>query len=488
MTGGTSGGAARQSGFAACGGDFVAVLEPGDVLQPYALRAIAAAIGRTAADVVYTDHDTRGAAGGRERPFFKPDWSPELLLSHSYLARPLVVRRDLLAAIGGYATPAGIDPDYDLALRATERADRIVHLPLPAATLPGPGIRFRAGSPAAPRAEAERRALGEAIERRRWKARAEHAPDLPFAYRVRFEIEDAPLVSILIPTQYRGRLLQRCLESIEARTRYRRYEILILDNAPEASPGRSRAGALRAGGGVARPRVLRQGGTFNFAALNNHGAREAHGALLLFLNDDVEVESPEWLEALIEHAQRPDVGAVGARLLFPGGGVQHAGVVLGLAGIACHAFPNLPRSDPGYGGFSRVVRNYSAVTGACLMMRRDLFERLNGFDENLRVAYNDIDLCLRAGEAGFRTVYTPYAELVHHQGATRGALHPETDEARMRQRWRRVLEAGDPFYSPNLSLHGWGFSIDPGRGFGGLSFGREAGRAPSARAVGVEAP
>jgi GT2 family glycosyltransferase len=507
LAGDTSPGAARDAGLAAAGGEFVALLEPGDALQPYALRAIAALIRASGADVVYTDHDVRARNGGRARPFFKPEWSPELLLSRSYLARPLVVRRALLAAIGGYAAPPGVDPDYDLALRATEGATRVAHLPLPAVTLPprvarstgaaAPPARFTAAPPlpartAAPpppaEAEAERRALEQAIARRGWSARAEHAPGLPFAYRVRFAIRDDPLVSILIPTGRRGRLLERCLASIAARTRDRRYEILILDNAPEGSAGRARAATAGTGGGTPTTRVLRFPETFNFAALNNRGAREARGTLLLFLNDDIEVETDDWLDAMIEHAQRPEVGAVGARLLFPGGGVQHAGVILGLAGVACHAFPNLPRDDPGYGGFSRVVRNYSAVTGACLMMRKDLFERLGGFDEDLRVAYNDLDLCLRAGEAGFRTVYTPYAVLAHHQGATRGTLHPEADETRMRERWRHLLETGDPCYSPNLSLHGWGFSIDPRRGWLGTAGGEVgAARAASGSAVGAGA-
>ncbi|MFN2431361.1 MAG: glycosyltransferase [Gemmatimonadota bacterium] len=451
----------QNAGFRETAGDFVGFLDHDDVLQPYALYEFARLLrSDRALDLVYSDEDKLDAGGRRVEPFFKPDWSPELLLSMNYITHFTLIRRSLLEELGGFREGYEGSQDYDLLLRATERARMIGHVPWPAYSW-----RKIAGSAAADRMakpqahEAGRLALASAVERRGWDATAEESPVLPLLYRVRFRVPARPRVSILIPTRDRVHLLERCVHSIEEKTAYESYEILILDNeSVEPETHEYLAGSPHRRIECAMP--------FNYAAINNRGAGEARGELLLFLNNDVEVISAGWLEALVEHAQRPEIGAVGARLLFPNGRIQHAGVVMGVGGTANHAFLNHPRKDPGYAAFALAVRNCSAVTGACLMMRASLFRELGGFREELRVAYNDIDLCLRAGAAGYRVVYTPYAELYHYEGASRGRLHPLADEARMRELWSSLLEAGDAYYNPNLSLLHPDFRVDPARGPG----------------------
>jgi GT2 family glycosyltransferase len=194
--------------------------------------------------------------------------------------------------------------------------------------------------------------------------------------------------------------------------------------------------------------------------MNNLAAREAKGEVLLFLNNDIEVVAPNWIEAMLEHAQRPEVGAVGAKLVYPDGTVQHAGVVVGIGGFADHAFRHLDGGAPGYLHLASLVRDVSAVTGACMMVRRQVFESLGGFDERLRVAFNDVDFCLRLGERGLGVVYTPHAVLTHHESASRGALHPRSEYLFMRRRWGELVARGDPFYNPNLTLDREDFGID----------------------------
>jgi GT2 family glycosyltransferase len=255
------------------------------------------------------------------------------------------------------------------------------------------------------------------------------------------------LVSIIIPTRDRWSLLQQCLRSIEEKTAYRRFEVIVLDN-DSAEPETVRALNAVAG----KYRVLPFPGAFNFSALNNFGAAHARGEYFLFLNNDTQVVEPEWLGAMLQLAQRPDVGAVGARLHYPDGRIQHAGVVLGIGGVGDHAFRGLAGDVYSYFGFASVARNVSAVTAACMMVPRRVFEEVGGFDEQLQVALNDVDLCLRLRERGYLIVYTPRAHLYHHESGTRGRLHPPRDEQLVWERWGDVIRRGDPYYNPNLTL------------------------------------
>jgi GT2 family glycosyltransferase len=438
-------------------GEFVAPADHDDVLAPDALLEVARCLDRDPGlDFLYTDRDVIQADGRRVRPFFKPGWSPDLLLSMNYVAHLTVFRRELVERVGGFRTGFEGAQDYDLVLRVTEATDRIRHIPRPLYSwgqAPG-SVALRPG--AKPYAhEAGRRALEEALARRHVPGEVLDGLGAPYRYRVRRRIAGQPLVSILIPTRDNARLLRRCLDSLARRTAYRHLEILVIDNGSRDPRTVAYLGRLP-------HRIVPFPQPFNFARMNNLAATQARGEHLLFLNDDTEAIEPGWLEALLEHSERPEVGAVGARLLFPDGTIQHAGIVVGIQGKAGHAFAGLPGNHPGYFDLARAIRNTSAVTAACLMTRRAVFEEVGGFDEAFEVAYNDVDLCLRLRERGYLVVYTPYAVLRHHQSASRGPYDPVRDaraERLLRERWRHVFERGDPYYNPNLTLERADFSL-----------------------------
>jgi GT2 family glycosyltransferase len=416
--------------------DFVLFLAPGDVLASEALPRLAAEIRRAPdADVLYSDEDTLDATGRRVAPFFKPDWSPRLLLSTPYLGQLVAYRGTLLREVGAAAEPELLD-GYDLALRATERARRIVHV--------CEVLCHRAdGRADLPTQDLARRALESALARRGTPARVEPG-GAPAVFRVRYALRGSPLVSIVIPTKDHAALLRACVASVEARSTWRRREIVVVDN------GSTRRDAVALLASLSpRCRVVSDPRPFNWAALNNAAAARATGEYLLFLNDDTEVLSGDWIEALLEYAQQDDVGCVGGKLLYPDRTVQHAGLALGI-GVAGHVFRGLPADAPGYHGMAAAVREVSAVTGACLMVRRSVFEAAEGFDERLPVEYNDVDFCLRLGARGLAVVWTPHATLLHHESATRGTLHPLSAEEAMWDRWGAVL-ARDPYYSPHLT-------------------------------------
>jgi O-antigen biosynthesis protein len=421
--------------------EWIALIEPTATLAVDALLELARALARDSRlQVVYTDEDEVDSSGRHLNPWFKPSWSPDLFLSQDYVGGLCAIRKALFARAGGLRPGFPRAEAYDLLLRVTEHASRIGHI---AKVLYHRDATSPAASPECD--ETEHRAVEAALARRGLAARV--TAIAPRRRRVRYALAGAPLVSIVVPTRDRVDLLRTCLTSIAARSTYRSFEVLVVDN------GSSDPETIRYLRELPAPhRVLSHEGPFNWSAINNAAVREAKGDQILFLNNDVEVISPEWLEALLEHAQRPSVGIVGAKLLYPNDAVQHAGVIVGIGGFADHAFRRLAASEPGYRGLASVVRNVSAVTGACLMVRRAVFEELGGFDERLRVAFNDIDFCLRARERGYLVVLTPHALLYHHESATRGTLHPRFEYQYMRRRWGEVIAAGDPYYNPNLTL------------------------------------
>lgn len=438
--------AASRAALEMASGDFVALLDHDDELSPDALYEVARELqGRRDLDVIYSDEDKLDEQGHRVEPFFKPDWSPDLFLSMNYLCHLTVARHSLVQEVGGFREGFDGSQDYDLLLRLTERTAGITRIPKVLyhwRKVPNSAAASRVAKPYA--LEAGRRAIESALERRGIAGRV--TSPHPGTYRVAYDISDPPLVSIIMPTRDRPEMLRTCIESIERKSTYRRYELLVVDNRsrePEALRYLEEVGR--------RHRVLRYEPDFNWSAINNVAAGQARGSLLLFMNNDMEVINGDWLEALVEHAQRPEVGAVGARLLYPDGRFQHAGVVTGLGGVAGHAFKYFPGDDRAYFHLPQVVRDTSAVTGACMMVRREEFERVGRFDERLRVAFNDVDFCLRLRAAGKLIVYTPYATLCHFESASRGPSHPPEDEALMRRRWAEVL-ANDPYYNPNLTL------------------------------------
>ena len=282
-------------------------------------------------------------------------------------------------------------------------------------------------------------------------------------YRVRYRLpKSVPLVSLIIPTRNGLRLLRRCFESILEKTTYQHYEILLVDNGSD-DPETLRY--LESIQGDSRVRIIRDNRPFNYSELINSAVTSASGTVIGLLNDDMEVITPDWLSEMVSHALRPEVGAVGARLWYPNDTLQHAGVILGIRGVAGHAHRYLKRGGKGYFGRASLIQSFCALTAACLVVRKETFEKVGGFNEALQVAFNDVDFCLRVREAGYRNIYTPYAELYHHESATRGdedtaekQLRFSKESAYMKQRWGDLL-LNDPAYSPNLTLEYQDFSL-----------------------------
>lgn len=426
-------------------GDFAGFLDHDDELTPDACFEVVKTINENPeVDYIYSDEDKLDEDGRRVSVFFKPDWSPDTHLSMNYIPHFSVVRMSLLHEVGGLRKGFDGSQDYDLLLRITEKARRIHHIPKPLYSW-----RMALGSAAArtdakPYAyDAARRALADALLRRGIQGAIEYG-FFPGSYRVRYKIED-PRVTIIIPTKNRADLLAGCLKSIKRKSSYPNIDVVVIDHESDDEETRSFLA------GTKDCRVIRHEGEFNFSRMNNLGAAHAEGDHFLFLNNDTEVVTPDWIEAMVEHSQRDEVGAVGAKLVSPDGHVCHAGDVLGLGGIAGHAFDGLPVNDAGYFGLAQVIRNVSSVTAACMMVRRKVFEELGGFDERLRVEFGDVDFCLRANERGYRVVYTPYAVLNHFEGATRGiGKATPSDRYEFTKRWRGLLDRGDLFYNPNL--------------------------------------
>ncbi|MHB8682120.1 MAG: glycosyltransferase family 2 protein [Acidimicrobiales bacterium] len=429
-------------------GEFVALLDHDDTLTPDALAHVAAAVERWPdADVLYSDDDKIDAAGVPYQPHFKPDWAPDLLLSYPYMGHLLVVRRSLLEEIGGFRSEVDGSQDYDVMLRATERARRVVHIPHVLyhwRAVTGSAAGDAEAKPWAHRSS--RRALEDAVRRRGIDGDVEDGP-FPGAYHLRRRVPGTPSVSVIVPFRDQAAMTMACLRSLEQEEDHERLDVVLVDNGsvePE-----TRAVLERIEGPV---RVLEHDGPFNWSVINNLAAASCTSDYLLFMNNDIEARRPGWLGAMVELAQRPDVGAVGARLVYDDGVVQHAGVVLGQHGIAGHVFMGLPAGGIGYFGWDRLVRPYSAVTGACLMTRRSLFEEMGGFDEELEVAFNDIDFCLRVVDRGLHVLYTPHAELVHHESISRGMSGFFHDYRYFLAKWDRSRIHDDPCYNPNLSL------------------------------------
>jgi GT2 family glycosyltransferase len=430
-------------------GEVVAFVSAGDVLAADALfEVVTQLIDQPICEIVYSDQDSLDRSGRRIDPFFKPTWDPELMLSTNMLGPFAVARRRLIGDVGGLRAEFGAGQLYDLMLRASERTPHIARVARVLCHL-GPRDTTREAIVARHRAvRDERKAIEDALVRRGRPGcvEARFTSRGPRCYTTRFRLERRPLVSIVIPTRDQAALLRTTIDSILQRTDYDAFEIIVVDNDSREPEALAYLASLR------EPcQVHRWSHPFNYSAINNFGVRASRGEQLLFLNNDVEVINADWLTALLEYAQFDSVGAVGGKLLYADGTIQHAGVVLNLGGPAQHAFRDTPREVPGAPRLADLPRNCSAVTGACLMMPRRIFEELGGFDERLRVVLNDIDLCLRIRERGYAVICTPYALLYHYEGASRGRLHPPPDERRFMARWSAQVNRLDPYYSPNLS-------------------------------------
>jgi GT2 family glycosyltransferase/glycosyltransferase involved in cell wall biosynthesis len=460
--------ACSNSALGLAAGDWCALLDQDDIFAENALALVALEIERHPdAGLIYSDEDKIDGNGARSNPFFKPDWNPELFLGQNYINHLGVYRADVLREIGGFREGFEGSQDYDLALRTIERLrpEQVRHIPRILYHWRMVGGSLAAIPDAKPYAkEAARRAIADHCARCGMPGRVVPCLENKESHRVIHALpEPAPLASIIIPTRDRLELLERCVESIRARTDYRSFEIIIVDNG---SIEEKTFAFFRRVERESNIRVLVETGPFNFSRLNNRAAARVRGDILVFLNNDTEVNDPGWLTEMVSHAARLEVGAVGARLWYPDGTLQHGGVVLGLGGVAGHAFPHIPRGHPGYFNRAMLQQNCSAVTGACMVLRKAVFEELGGFDErNLGVSFSDIDFCLRLADRGYRVVWTPYANLIHHESASRGHQRSPEEQTQflreagyMQKTWGARL-MHDPCYNQNLSLNLPGFEI-----------------------------
>lgn len=442
--------------------DYLGILGEGDLLAQRALYFIAAeAAACPDAVLLYTDEDRIDDAGVGHAPNFKPDWNPQLLLSQNYLGSLCVFRADAVRAAGGFLNGIDAAGKYDLALRMSEAVNprQIRHIPQ---------VLYHRRTPVGRAAseqshEAGRQMLEVYLARNGIQGKILGVPAAS-GFRIRYAIPARlPLVSIIIPTRDGLDMLRRCIESIRSLGSYPHYEIMVVDNQSRNPDMLAYLDALAEG---REATILRYDRPFNHSAINNFAVRYARGKVLCLLNDDTEVITPGWLEEMLGLLYQKDVGVVGAKLLYPDGTVQHGGDLVGVGGVANHAHAFLGRDEPGYQGRALLAQDMSAVTGACLMVWKSLYEKLEGLDEQcLPVAFNDVDFCLRVREAGYRVVWTPHAELYHRESASRSkdrsaerVRQARREVAYMRKRWKHELRH-DPFYNPNLNYKRADFSL-----------------------------
>ena len=444
-------------------GDYLALFDHDDLLAPNALFEVASTIEKDKADVVYTDED-KVTSDLKEhfQPHFKPDFNPDLLCSNNYICHLFVVKRSLALKLGGQDPAYDGAQDYDFIFRCTEEAEKIVHIAKilyhwrvhQASTADNPTSKMYAF-------DAGKRAIEAHLQRIGAKAEVSHTKDLGF-YRVKYQVQGNPKVSIVIPNKDEKETLKKCLESIWQKTTYSNYEIILVENNSTTREIRDYYQELDGKNGV---RVVYWDKEFNYSAINNFGISYAKGEYILCLNNDITVISPEWMEELLANCQRPEVGIVGARLYYPDNTIQHAGIVLGMGGCAGSLFVGLARSRGGYLHKAALQQDLSAVTAACFMVKKETFEKVGGFEEKLAVAFNDVDFCLKVRHAGYLVVYDPYAELYHHESKTRGYENTEAKKRRfqeeieyMRCHWMPDI-LRDPYYNENLSLKASDYSL-----------------------------
>ena len=453
--------------FAMTKGEFVGLLDHDDLLAPNALYEIVKILqDHPQADALYTDEDkVTTELDEHFQPHLKPDFNLDLLRSNNYICHFFVVQKSIVEKAGGFRKEFDGAQDYDFIFRCTENAGEVLHVPEilyhwrthKASTADNPASKMYAF-------EAGKRAIEAHLERTGTKGEVSHTQDLGF-YRVKYPVQGKPLVSVIIPNKDEKETLQTCLEMLEKNTGYQNFEIIIVENNSTTDEIFRYYKELS---GNRKIHLLRWGKEFNYSAIHNFAAAHAKGEYLLFLNNDVKSINPDWLEEMLGVCQRPEVGGVGAKLIYPDNTIQHAGCVIGMGGIAGHMFVDMPADRTGYLHKASLLQDMSAVTAACLLMKKEVFEQAGGFTEELAVAFNDVDLCLKVRKNGYLIVYDPYAKLYHMESKTRGAEDSkekvrrfQTEIEYMRCHWIDILKNGDPCYNKNLSLTKWNYSLKP---------------------------
>lgn len=439
-------------------GEYLMLCDHDDTLEPDALYEIVKAINDTGADVLYTDED-KVSMDGRHYfdPNFKPDFNLFRLRENNYICHIFVVKKSLTDETGLLRSEFDGAQDFDFILRCCEKAQKITHIPKVLyhwrchmdSTAADPSSKAYAY-------EAGRKAVREHYQRLGIDAKVEMT-ERPGWYRSHVKVQGNPLISVIIPNKDHTDDLELCLFSMTRKSTYRNYEILIVENNSEKEETFEYYRKLP--DRYPKTRVLTWEKEFNYSAINNFAAKEAKGEYLLFLNNDVEILTPDWMEEMLQNCQQENVAAVGAKLYYPDDTIQHAGVVLGLGGIAGHIMCRASKEDPGYFGRMISVQEISAVTAACMMVKKSDFDAVGGLDETFQVAFNDIDLCMKFRAAGKKIIFTPYAELYHYESKSRGLedtpekqFRFDKEVKRFQEKWAQQLEMGDPYYSPNLSV------------------------------------
>ncbi|MCK9752059.1 glycosyltransferase family 2 protein [Pseudomonas syringae pv. syringae] len=447
-------------------GQFIVLMDNDDLIAEHALFWVAKTINSYPdAGIIYSDEDKVDEQGLRSNPYFKTDWNPYLFRSHNMICHLGVYRRELVEKAGRFRVGMEGSQDYDLALRCVEQVDaaQIIHIPRVLYHW-----RMHAGSTAMSTGEkpyalpAGQRALDEHLTR---SGIAGHVELLDFGmYRVHYHLpKEKPLVSLIIPTRNAHGLVKQCVESIRHKTLYSNYEIILVDNGSDDPQSLQYFEMLSRLTGVT---VLRDDGEFNYSALNNNAVEHAKGELIGLINNDIEVINPEWLDEMVSLALQPNAGAIGARLWYPDERLQHGGVIMGPLTLAGHAHKMLPRGHHGYFGRASLIQNMSAVTAACLVVKKSVFQEVGGLNaKDLKIAFNDVDLCLKIMQAGYQNIWTPNADLYHHESATRGFEDtPEkikrfiSEVEYMQNKWRAIIKH-DPYYNPNLTISAEDFSV-----------------------------
>lgn len=456
---------ASNSALSLAQGEWIALLDHDDLLSEHAIFWVVDAINKyPEIRLIYSDEDKIDENGVRSGPYFKCDWNPDLFYSHNLITHLGVYHAELINKIEGFRVGVEGSQDYDLALRFIEEIEpsQIHHVPRILYHWRMHAESTAQSSESKPYAMiAGERAINEHFQRLGVDAKAELEI---YGYRVRYALpQSLPLVSLIIPTRNGLKLLEQCIESILTKTTYSNYEVLVVDNGSDDSATLLYLQGLAQ---QSRIRVIKDNRPFNYSALNNSAVKSARGEIVGLINNDIEVISPDWLSEMVSHVLRPEVGAVGARLWYADNTLQHGGIIVSLGGVAGHSHKHLEKGNPGYQGRATLTQSVSAVTGACLIIRKSIFDSLGGLNESdLQIAYNDVDFCLRVREAGYRNIWTPYAELYHYESASRGYEDTPEKKARfeketsyMQRRWGKALHY-DPAYSPNLTLAHEDFSF-----------------------------